>query len=101
MEKLNVFRRALRGSPILLLALVLFAVVLNLVETTSPVVARCAYIAQSIAELMLAAYAGYWIDRYLFPYARPHTLEGLEGIAAQLRRALIVSAGVIALAIAQ
>lgn len=101
MEGQGVFRRALRGSPIALMALVLFAVVLSLIDTQSPVVARCAYTAQSLSELALAAYVAYWVDRYLFPYARPHLLEGSAGIAAQLRRALIVSAGVIALAIAQ
>lgn len=50
--------------------------------------------------MVLGAWGGYWIDRALFPYSRPH--EHLQGAAtantalvyasAQLRRACIVAA---------
>ena len=47
----------------------------------------------------LAAWAGYWIDRAVFPYARPHTLTGRNHNAATLRRAVIVAAVVLAIAL--
>ena len=51
-----------------------------------------------------AAWVGYWIDRSLFPYARPDKLDYVVGgapiiAAAQLRRALIISSCVIAAAL--
>lgn len=42
--------------------------------------------------------AGYWIDRWLFPYARPHDLCGTDFEAAQLRRAIIVAAAMLSMA---
>ncbi len=44
------------------------------------------------------AVAGYWIDRWLFPYARPHDLCGTDFEAAQLRRAIIVAASMLSMA---
>lgn len=41
---------------------------------------------------------GYWIDRWLFPYARPHDLCGRDFEAAQLRRAIVVAASMLATA---
>lgn len=79
-----------------------------------------------IATLTLAAWASYWLDRCMFPYARPHIylpllhgtyrppdemLEFCGGApaatrlaaaayaTAQLRRALIVAAGMISAAL--
>jgi len=58
----------------------------------------------SIYKLSLvtaAAVAGYWIDRSIFPYARPnpYTAGGqpLQFAAAQVRRALIVAAAMLAM----
>lgn len=50
-----------------------------------------------LSLVSLAAVAGYWIDRGLFPYARPDelTLSELETVAAYIRRALIVGACII------
>ena len=47
-----------------------------------------------------AAFVGYWLDRHLFPYARPH--EGTLGERGQrqLRRVIIVSATMVATALA-
>jgi len=50
--------------------------------------------------LSLGGWGGYWLDRALFPYARPDTFLGGEATdrtaavfnAAQLRRAIIVAA---------
>lgn len=53
--------------------------------------------------ISLAAWLGYWIDRGLFPYARPDLFEAgqRDGVfsGAMLRRALIVSACIIGVAL--
>ncbi len=58
----------------------------------------------SIYKLSLvtaAAVAGYWIDRSIFPYARPNPYtageQPLQFAAAQVRRALIVAAAMLAM----
>ena len=58
----------------------------------------------SIYKLSLvtaAAVAGYWIDRSLFPYARPDpdaaAAEPLRYAASMMRRALIVAAAMMAM----
>ena len=53
-----------------------------------------------LSLVTLAAWAGYWIDRGLFPYARPHSQPAgyLWGLL-QLRRALIITAVVLAIAL--
>jgi hypothetical protein len=50
--------------------------------------------------LTLAAWAGYWIDRSAFPYARPGDLEGVHQDAAGLRRAVVIAATMLAMALA-
>lgn len=57
-----------------------------------------------LGVIATAAVLGYWVDRQLFPYARPHTLINPQlqtafGTAT-LRRAIIVSAAMVALALA-
>lgn len=45
---------------------------------------------------------GYWIDRSLFPYARPDdywVAPGIETAAAMLRRAIIVAACIVGVAL--
>jgi hypothetical protein len=51
-----------------------------------------------MAKLGMGGYIGYWIDRVVFPYARPHRLRGIEAGTSWKRRALIVAASVIAAA---
>lgn len=46
-----------------------------------------------LSLVTLAAVVGYWIDRALFPYARPH--EVLDREQASIRRAIIVGATII------
>lgn len=46
-----------------------------------------------LSLIATAAVAGYWIDRSLFPYARPDDLaltDAIERAAAMLRRSIIV-----------
>lgn len=53
-----------------------------------------------LSLVTLAAVVGYWLDRSLFPYGRPDDLQVDEPEhfgAAMLRRALIVSACMIAM----
>ena len=57
-----------------------------------------------LSLIALAAVAGYWVDRSLFPYARPDTFifkfESESAVrlfaAAMLRRAIIVAAAMMA-----
>lgn len=50
--------------------------------------------------LALAAWAGYWIDRSAFPYARPGDLTGADQSAAAMRRAVVISGSMLSLALA-
>jgi len=80
----------LRCSPLLILGLVAFAIVFWL----NP--AKLGLMLWGCARLAVYAYIGYWVDRALFPYARPHTLDGIAEGTAWKRRALIVSAAILA-----
>jgi len=42
-----------------------------------------------------AAVVGYWIDRALYPYARPDRVECSDRPAAMIRRAIVVAACVV------
>ena len=50
--------------------------------------------------IAIGAWLGYWIDRTAFPLGRPHTLDGADYDASQIRRALIIGATVLAVALA-
>jgi hypothetical protein len=66
------------------------------------------------AVVASAAFAGYWFDRTLFPYARPHTLLSDENdsmwsksdptghvfVGSMIRRAIIVVGSMVAVAVA-
>lgn len=47
-----------------------------------------------------SGYGGYWIDRVVFPYARPHEVDNEFFSAAMIRRAVIVAATILAGALA-
>lgn len=47
-------------------------------------------------KLCLAGYVGYWLDRVLFPYARPHEVDRERRVLASCRRALIVAGALVA-----
>lgn len=53
--------------------------------------------AYKLSLVSLAAVAGYWIDRSLYPYARPDelALSDIEVAAAYLRRAIVVGACIV------
>lgn len=55
-----------------------------------------------LSLISAAAVAGYWLDRSLFPYARPDDLSlspGIETAAAMLRRAIVIAACIIGVAL--
>lgn len=55
-----------------------------------------------VSLIAVAAVVGYWIDRSLFPYARPDAFwvaPGIETAGAQLRRAIIVAACIVGVAL--
>lgn len=83
-----------RLSGWLLITLLLLAAVLMLAPQQLPVSLY------KLSLVTLAAVVGYWLDRSLFPYGRPDELQ-IVGSAhfgvAMLRRALIVSASMIAM----
>ena len=80
----------MRVWPLLLLCAVCMLPVLIL----APV--KLGLLLWGLARLGLGGYVGYHIDRAIFPYARPHTLDGIEAGTAWKRRALIVAAAIIA-----
>ncbi len=59
----------------------------------------------SLSKLSLGACLGYWIDRSVFHYARPHTLAKINlstpyshlYCAAMMRRAVVMAAAILAL----
>lgn len=56
--------------------------------------------AYKLSLISAAAVVGYWLDRGLFPYARPDRIgSALERGAAMLRRAIVVAACVIGVAL--
>ena len=58
------------------------------------------------AQVASGGFLGYWLDRHLFPYARPDKLgaegdpHGIVFASAMLRRAAIVAATIVAVGIA-
>lgn len=53
-----------------------------------------------LSLVTLAGVAGYWIDRSLFPYARPDSMAEISRLvfsAAMLRRAIIVGCAMLAM----
>lgn len=90
----------LRASPWLLIALVALA----LVTWRNPDLPLL--LAWATAKLALGAFLGYWVDRSIFHYSRPGSVPigdagpntALLIAASMLRRALIMAAAMIALA---
>ncbi|MBZ9574398.1 putative holin [Modicisalibacter sp. MOD 31.J] len=90
-------RDTLRIGPWLILALIMTTAVGMLYPH------QLGLLLWSLAKLSWGAYLGYWIDRSLFPYARPGAFtvsntNGLQSVALlMLRRAIIIAAALIAL----
>lgn len=49
--------------------------------------------------LSLSGLLGYWLDRSLFPYARPDTLTDSALASAMIRRAIIVGSTIIGISL--
>lgn len=99
----------LRALPWLLLALIATAVVALLAPY------QLGVLVWSLSKLAFGAYLGYWIDRTIYPYARPHDLFLIanrlasrdlnsgarhmrqQASLATLRRAAVMAAAILAL----
>jgi hypothetical protein len=91
------FADKLRAIALLLVglsALWLVAVPNPLVESTNAV--KVGLLSWLICKESILAYLGYWIDRLLHPNSRPGNLQDIERMAAEKRRAFIVSALLVA-----
>lgn len=87
---MNNLKSILRGWPLLVIACALSAWVVLVAPE------KLGLLGWGIAKLTGGAYCGYWVDRIMFPYARPHQLEGIERGTAWKRRAWLVSAAILA-----
>lgn len=63
--------------------------------------AKLGIFAWLICKVAALAYLGYWIDRLLHPRSRPSHLRDIERMAAEKRRAFIVSAAILAAGLIQ
>lgn len=88
---LDAVRSKLRAWQLVLIALVLLAVVVGMAP------AKLGLLLYGLGKLAAGAFGGYWIDRLLYPYARPHTLDGIAQGAACKRRAIIVAACILSM----
>lgn len=87
-------RDLFRASPLL----AVFLIALILTAMLNP--AKVGLTIWGIAKLGLGGYLGYWVDRVCFrPEDRPHVLEGISKGAAWKRRAIIISAAIVAAAL--
>ena len=53
-----------------------------------------------LALIATAGWIGYWLDRELYPYARPHEASAKEQPLVMIRRAIIVGSAMVAAGIA-
>ena len=82
-----------RLSGFIVVTILLFVLLAFLAPQQLPVVAYKSLL------VTLGAVLGYWIDRALFPYARPHNCMGdsLANALVPIRRALVVLACILGL----
>jgi hypothetical protein len=82
----------MRGFPWLFLALVNIGVVYFLAPQ------QLGVLAWQLSKVSVGAYMGYWVDRSMFPNARPIEMEdGSQTDNARLRRAIMVASFVLAM----
>lgn len=96
MDQIKALYSRLKGSRMALtlgISLVLMAVVCLIEPQKGPL-----YL-YKVNLVTLAAWAGYWLDRQFFPYARPDRVDPRYYETAQIRRALIVAATILAMAL--
>lgn len=84
---------ALRGYPLLVFFLLTFTV------TALMAPAKVGLTLYGLSKIAAGLFMGYWGDRTIFPYARPHKLQGIEAGTSWKRRAIIVAACVVAAAL--
>ncbi|VVE55698.1 membrane protein [Pandoraea iniqua] len=90
-----------------LLASIVLAVLAYVTRQSDPLLSITFYKAHLMS---LGGWGGYWLDRLIFPYARPHEfvddcdVDGKQCVdgfqAASLRRAIIVAASLICVGLA-
>ncbi len=80
----------LTRQPVLLVAIITFAVVLWI----NPV--KFGLMLYGIAKLTAFAFAGDWVDYRIFRSAQPDELKGIEQGTAWKRKGLIVAASIVA-----
>ena len=87
-------RSALRAWPFLALAIIASMIVAMIAPY------QLGVMVWGLAKVTLFGYIGYWTDRGMFPYARPHIAPPTGDITydrhAALRRAIIVAAAMVA-----
>ena len=76
--------------------LLLFAVLTAIVVAMAP--AKLGLTLYGFGKIAGGIYVGFWGDRLIFPYARPHEQVGESRNAACLRRAIFIAACVLAAA---
>ncbi|MFW9266490.1 putative holin [Pseudomonas sp. NR3] len=91
MDHIQRRRRAPRMTDWTLITLILLICLALVAPTKLPVVLYKAGL------VTLGGVLGYWIDRALFPYARPNQVARPERAMAGVRRALVVLACVLGL----
>ncbi len=96
-EKISEFQQKhadiLRASPLAVLFLITFVVVLLLAPQ------KAGLAIWGISKLAMGSYVGYWADRLSFRKEdRPHLLEGVSKGTAWKRRAFIIGCALIATA---
>lgn len=80
----------LTAQPVLLVAIITFAVVLFL----NPM--KLGLMLYGIAKLTAFAFAGDWVDSRIFKRAQPQDLDGIAQGTAWKRKGLIVAASIVA-----
>lgn len=83
----------LRAWQLLLIFVVLVAVVIAMAP------AKLGLTLYGFGKVAGGMYVGLWGDRLIFPYARPHELQGAAQSAACYRRAIIIGLCVLAAAL--
>lgn len=93
-QDLNEIRDLFRMWPTLVVALITFA----LVYVIAP--QQIGILVYTLAKLSMAAYLGYWVDRWVFPDPRPSSPDpdrvADDPTASEYRRAAIICAAVVA-----
>jgi hypothetical protein len=93
----------MRASPLAAWGCVLLLLALWAIHSAfadAPSGARIVLFTIGAAKISLGAFLGYWADRAIFPYSRPHELDDpFDQHVAMLRRALIVCFAMLSFAV--